>query len=224
MTTMEPTRRRLPETRQSVTRRCDACGFKFYVTVSFYDGDSPEDACKPGEVFVQISKHGTELSGMVDALAVTISVGLQYGVPWSVLREKYVHTRFGQSSPGYSSLADALAKTIDAAMAQRRAVLGVDDEPRRAATTTGAVGPRPAGGPPGGHQEPPDAPEAGSAARNPQGPAPRPPGRASVDLLRQIEDERRAREKTAKPDPLKPTFAGGHRDHPEWPEEPKPSA
>lgn len=80
-----------------------------YVTVNFFDDH------QPGEVFVQLGKHGSELSGMIDALAVTISISLRYGVPWSVLSDKYRHTRFGQpeAEGGYSSILDGIAKAID---------------------------------------------------------------------------------------------------------------
>ena len=56
-------------------------GSKGYVTVGeFEDGT-------PGEVFMKIAKQGSTLAGIMDALAVSVSYGLQYGVPL----KSYVH-------------------------------------------------------------------------------------------------------------------------------------
>jgi hypothetical protein len=45
-----------------------------YITVGLY-----EDG-RPGEVFIKMSKEGSTLSGVMDGLALTVSIGLQYGV------------------------------------------------------------------------------------------------------------------------------------------------
>jgi ribonucleoside-diphosphate reductase alpha chain len=56
-------------------------GSKGYVTVGeFEDG-------MPGEVFMKIAKQGSTLAGVMDSLAVSVSYGLQYGVPL----KSYVH-------------------------------------------------------------------------------------------------------------------------------------
>ena len=39
------------------------------------------------------------MSGLVDAFATSISIGLQYGVPLKVLINKFAHTRFEPSGP-----------------------------------------------------------------------------------------------------------------------------
>jgi ribonucleoside-diphosphate reductase alpha chain len=44
-----------------------------------------------------MSKEGSTLSGMVDGLALTISLGLQYGVPLKVFVDKLLNTRFEPS-------------------------------------------------------------------------------------------------------------------------------
>ncbi len=51
----------------------------------------------PGEVFIKMSKEGSTLSGVMDGLALTLSMGLQYGVPLKVLVDKLVNTRFEPS-------------------------------------------------------------------------------------------------------------------------------
>ncbi len=120
-----PQRTRLPNTRASITRK-NACGtHEFYVTVGFYDEPPPS---RPGEIFVKIAKEGSVLGGMCDVLAVTLSLALQYGVPWDSLREKYLHTRFEpqgsslDSTKQYPSIAHAIADTVDAILAHQKAI------------------------------------------------------------------------------------------------------
>jgi len=112
-----PERTKLPETRyHGVTKRVSACGYEFYLTVNFYP-----DTLKPGEVFIIIASTGSVISGFVDALALTISVALQYGVPIEVLLGKYRHMRFEpQGPPDYSSLVDAFAVAIEEIVVEMR--------------------------------------------------------------------------------------------------------
>jgi ribonucleoside-diphosphate reductase alpha chain len=74
-------RRELPKTRNAKTIAFKVAGSKGYVTVGeFEDGT-------PGEVFMKIAKQGSTLAGIMDALAISVSYGLQYGVPL----KSYVH-------------------------------------------------------------------------------------------------------------------------------------
>jgi ribonucleoside-diphosphate reductase alpha chain len=74
-------RRELPKTRNAKTIAFKVAGSKGYVTVGeFEDG-------LPGEVFMKIAKQGSTLAGVMDSLAVSVSYGLQYGVPL----KSYVH-------------------------------------------------------------------------------------------------------------------------------------
>ena len=83
-----PKRRRLNDTRISKTHKFEVDGHEGYVTVGLYSDGSP------GEVFIQMSKQGSTLGGVMDSLAVLISISLQYGVPLSVLVRKFIHTKF----------------------------------------------------------------------------------------------------------------------------------
>jgi len=74
-----------------VTHKFSVGGHEGYVTVGMY-----EDG-RPGEVFIKMSKEGSTLSGVMDGLALTISLGLQYGVPLKVFVDKLVNTRFEPS-------------------------------------------------------------------------------------------------------------------------------
>ena len=123
-----PQRKRLPATRPSVTRKARVCGFEVYITVGFFDdGTFNGDSNRPGEVFVKISKHGTELSGLMDTAATFLSIALQYGVPWDVLLSKMKHTRFGQSDERFSSLCDGIGTHIEEIINDRAEMLGVNE-------------------------------------------------------------------------------------------------
>jgi len=105
-----PDRRKLKDVRMGLTLKRRACGFKYYVTVNFFD-DSPHQL-DPAEVFVRIAKEGSAVAGFIEALAITISIALQYGVPWVVLYDKYLHQIFEPRDDSNSSLVDAIGKTI----------------------------------------------------------------------------------------------------------------
>ena len=59
-----------------------------YVTVGEY-----EDG-RPGEVFMKVSKQGSTLAGIMDAFSISVSLGLQHGVPLATYVRKYTNMRF----------------------------------------------------------------------------------------------------------------------------------
>jgi ribonucleoside-diphosphate reductase alpha chain len=81
----------MPYERASITHKFSVSGHEGYITVGMY-----EDT-RPGEIFIKMSKEGSTLSGVMDGLALTISLGLQYGVPLKVFVDKLVNTRFEPS-------------------------------------------------------------------------------------------------------------------------------
>ena len=86
-----PRRRRLPDERRSITHKFSIAGHKGYITVGLYDDGSP------GELYVIMNKEGSVISGLVNSLAATTSIALQYGVPLEALVNKFAHTRFEPS-------------------------------------------------------------------------------------------------------------------------------
>jgi ribonucleoside-diphosphate reductase alpha chain len=84
-------REKMPYERSSVTHKFSVGGHEGYITVGMY-----EDG-RPGEVFIKMAKEGSTLSGVMDGLALTISLGLQYGVPLKVFVDKLLNTRFEPS-------------------------------------------------------------------------------------------------------------------------------
>ncbi len=88
---VKPHRHRLPAERQALTHKFDIAGHEGYITVGLYpDG-------QPGEIFLKMAKEGSTVSGLMDTLATTISVALQYGVPLRDLVNKFAHVRFEPS-------------------------------------------------------------------------------------------------------------------------------
>ncbi|MBL78434.1 MAG: ribonucleoside-diphosphate reductase, adenosylcobalamin-dependent [Acidimicrobiaceae bacterium] len=84
----EPVRRRLPRSRRSRTFEFRVADCKGFVTVGEY-----EDG-RPGEIFVRVSKQGSTLAGIMDAFAISLSHGLQYGVPLRAFVEAFTGMRF----------------------------------------------------------------------------------------------------------------------------------
>ncbi|HEV3375365.1 MAG TPA: vitamin B12-dependent ribonucleotide reductase [Candidatus Acidoferrum sp.] len=84
-------REKMPYERASVTHKFSVSGHEGYITVGMY-----EDG-RPGEVFIKMAKEGSTLSGIMDGLALTVSLGLQYGVPLKVFVDKLLNTRFEPS-------------------------------------------------------------------------------------------------------------------------------
>ena len=85
---IEPVRRRLPRDRRSRTFEFRVADCKGFVTVGEYDDG------RPGEIFVNVSKQGSTLAGIMDAFAISVSHGLQYGVPMRAFVDAFVGMRF----------------------------------------------------------------------------------------------------------------------------------
>ena len=83
-----PLRRRLPDTRRSITHKFSVAGHEGYLTIGLYEDGSP------GEVFITMAKEGSTIGGLMDSLGTAISVALQYGVPVESLVNKFAHQRF----------------------------------------------------------------------------------------------------------------------------------
>ncbi len=83
-----PVRRRLSDERRSITQSFKLHDIEGTMTVGLFDDGTP------GELWLQISKEGSTLSGLLDTIAVEFSLLLQYGVPLGPLIAKFVNTQF----------------------------------------------------------------------------------------------------------------------------------
>ena len=87
----QPTRHRMSDTRISLTHKFEIAGHEGYITVGLY-GDG-----QPGELFIQMSKEGSTIGGLMDTVATLTSMALQYGVPLESLVKKFAYQRFEPS-------------------------------------------------------------------------------------------------------------------------------
>ena len=84
----EPVRQKLPRIRRSKTFSFRVADCHGYATVGEY-----EDG-RPGEVFLKVAKQGSTLAGIMDAFAISVSHGLQYGVPLEAFCKMFINMRF----------------------------------------------------------------------------------------------------------------------------------
>jgi len=88
---------------------------KIYIQVGLYP-----DTGKPGEIFLKADKMGSTISGLLDALSMSISVALQAGVPLEWFVEKMKNLQFEPAGttniPGIrkaTSIVDGLARWLE---------------------------------------------------------------------------------------------------------------
>jgi len=86
-----PVRHRLPATRPAKTFSFSVGDAEGYIIA----GEYPENGI--GEVFLKVAKQGSTLSGIMDAFAISVSLGLQYGVPLEAYTQKFINMRFEPS-------------------------------------------------------------------------------------------------------------------------------
>jgi ribonucleoside-diphosphate reductase alpha chain len=86
-----PRRRKLPDTRNSITHKFSVAGHDGYINVGMY-----EDG-QPGEIFITLGKAGSTLAGFADSFATAVSFSLQHGVELRFLVDKFTHVRFEPS-------------------------------------------------------------------------------------------------------------------------------
>ena len=84
----EGERRRLPHRRRGYTQKAIVGGHKVYLrTGEFQDGSL-------GEIFVDMHKEGASFRSLMNNFAISISIGLQYGVPLDEYVDAFTFTRF----------------------------------------------------------------------------------------------------------------------------------
>ena len=89
--TFAPVRRKLPAKRLGFTQEAEVAGHKVYLRTGEYaDGAL-------GELFIDMHKEGAAYRSMMNCFAISVSLGLQYGVPLSEFVDKFTFTRFEPS-------------------------------------------------------------------------------------------------------------------------------
>jgi ribonucleoside-diphosphate reductase alpha chain len=139
----KPVRRRLPSSRPARTVSFSVGEAEGYITA----GEYPDDGI--GEIFLKVSKQGSTLSGVMDAFAIAVSLGLQYGVPLEAFVSKFVNMRFEPSGitkdPDIrfgSSLVDYVFRklALEYLPADKRAGLGIQSIDERKEYAQAAIG------------------------------------------------------------------------------------
>ncbi len=84
-------RKTLPAKRRGFTQKAKINGQALFLRTGEY-GDGTV-----GEIFIDMAKEGATVRSMLNCFAISISIGLQYGVPLEEFVEKFVFTRFEPS-------------------------------------------------------------------------------------------------------------------------------
>jgi ribonucleoside-diphosphate reductase alpha chain len=141
-----PVRRKMPETRNSITHKFDIEGHEGYITVGMF-----EDG-QPGEVFVSIAKQGSTTAGLCEAFGRAISYTLQYGVPLRDLVQRFSYMRFepmgrtmNREIPVAQSIVDYIFRWLASQFLQEddKRELGILTESERARLTAHYSGVQP---------------------------------------------------------------------------------
>jgi ribonucleoside-diphosphate reductase alpha chain len=81
-------RRRLPERRKGYIQKSIVGGHKVYLHTGEYDDGAL------GEIFIDLHKEGAAFRSLMNNFAISISIGLQYGVPLEEYVDAFLFTRF----------------------------------------------------------------------------------------------------------------------------------
>ena len=81
-------RRRLPRRRHGFTQEARIGGHKVFLRTGEYEDGTL------GEIFIDMHKEGAAFRSMMNCFAISVSMGLQYGVPLEHLVDQFVFTRF----------------------------------------------------------------------------------------------------------------------------------
>jgi ribonucleoside-diphosphate reductase alpha chain len=84
-------RRTLPAKRRGFTQKAKINGQALFLRTGEYSDGTL------GEIFIDMAKEGATMRSMLNCFAISISIGLQYGVPLEEFVEKFVFTRFEPS-------------------------------------------------------------------------------------------------------------------------------
>ena len=84
----KPARRRLPDRRKGYIQKSVVGGHKVYLHTGEYDDGVL------GEIFIDLHKEGAAFRSLMNNFAISISIGLQYGVPLEEYCDAFLFTRF----------------------------------------------------------------------------------------------------------------------------------
>jgi ribonucleoside-diphosphate reductase alpha chain len=86
-------RHRLPKKRHGFTQEASVGGHKVFLRTGEYDDGSL------GEIFIDMHKEGAAFRSLMNCFAISVSMGLQHGVPLDSYVEQFTFTRFEPQGP-----------------------------------------------------------------------------------------------------------------------------
>jgi ribonucleoside-diphosphate reductase alpha chain len=86
-------RHRLPKKRRGFTQEATVGGHKVFLRTGEYDDGSL------GEIFIDMHKEGAAFRSLMNCFAISVSMGLQHGVPLDSYVEQFTFTRFEPQGP-----------------------------------------------------------------------------------------------------------------------------
>jgi ribonucleoside-diphosphate reductase alpha chain len=89
----ERTRRKLPDRRKGYIQKAAVGGHKVYLHTGEYDDG------ELGEIFIDMHKEGAAFRSLMNNFAISVSLGLQHGVPLDEFVDAFVFTRFEPAGP-----------------------------------------------------------------------------------------------------------------------------
>ncbi len=84
---------RLPKRRKGYTQEARVGGHKIFLRTGEYEAGSL------GEIFIDMHKEGAAFRSLMNCFAMSISIGLQYGVPLQTYVDQFTFTRFEPQGP-----------------------------------------------------------------------------------------------------------------------------
>lgn len=122
-------RKKLPDTRPAIVHHFSVGGTEGYLHVGLHPDQDPAvmeelyrllRRLQPGELFLTTSKQGSTIDGLMDAVAIQVSLALQHGVPLQQLTDKMKGRRFEPSGltgnkdiPTATSLIDYIFRYLE---------------------------------------------------------------------------------------------------------------
>src|SRR5579883_1965474 len=86
-------RARLPKKRRGFTQEARVGGHKIFLRTGEYDDG------QLGEIFIDMHKEGAAFRSLMNCFAMSVSIGLQYGVPLQTYVDQFTFTRFEPQGP-----------------------------------------------------------------------------------------------------------------------------
>ncbi len=86
-------RMRLPKKRMGFTQEARVGGHKIFLRTGTYDNGTL------GEIFIDMHKEGAAFRSLMNCFAMSVSIGLQYGVPLLTYVDQFTFTRFEPQGP-----------------------------------------------------------------------------------------------------------------------------